>query len=68
MIYPEDVRRFVVSNPIAFDLRKVDQLWFMDLLTNRNTEPAFRRIAGEVQIALGSEPAAGLGKVCGNCE
>lgn len=27
---------FVVKHPLAFDLRKVDQLWFIDLLTNGN--------------------------------
>lgn len=42
MIYPEDVRQFLTANPMAFDLRKVDQLWFMDLLTNRNAEAPYR--------------------------
>lgn len=27
-----DVRRFVRENPMRFDIRKVDQLWFVDLL------------------------------------
>lgn len=45
MIYPEDVRQFVTANPMAFDLRKVDQLWFMDLLTNRNAETQYRKEA-----------------------
>lgn len=29
-----DFRRFVATNPHVIDLRKVDQLWFIDLLTN----------------------------------
>lgn len=33
-IKPLDVRRFVAVNPEAVDLRKVDQLWFIDLLVN----------------------------------
>jgi hypothetical protein len=43
MIYPEHVRKFLVAHPIAFDLRKVDQLWFMDVLTNRTAEMPYRR-------------------------
>ena len=35
VIRPADVRRFIVTNPIGFDLRKVEPLWFIDLLTNR---------------------------------
>lgn len=42
MIYPEEVRQFLTANPLAFDIRKVDQLWFMDLLTNRGAESAYR--------------------------
>lgn len=29
-----DFRSFIATNPHAIDLRKVDQLWFIDLLTN----------------------------------
>lgn len=34
LIHHRDVRRFVVEHPLEFDIRKVDQLWFVDLLTN----------------------------------
>jgi hypothetical protein len=37
-IYPADVRAFIVGNPLGFDIRKVEQLWFMDLLTNREAD------------------------------
>ena len=45
MIYPEDVRQFLTANPMSFDIRKVDQLWFMDLLTNRAAENTHYRKA-----------------------
>jgi hypothetical protein len=32
MIHEKDVRRFVMEHPLAFDIRKVDQLWFMELV------------------------------------
>lgn len=38
LILHSDVRQFVVAHPMAFDLRKVDQLWFIDLLCNRQPE------------------------------
>jgi hypothetical protein len=28
------VQRFVLEHPSEIDLRKVDQLWFLDMLTN----------------------------------
>jgi hypothetical protein len=34
-IRPADVRQFIITNPMGFDLRKVEPLWFVDLLTNR---------------------------------
>jgi hypothetical protein len=34
LIREKDVRRFVLEHPTAIDLRKVDQLWFLDLITN----------------------------------
>ena len=30
-----DIRRFVLEHPTDIDLRKVDQLWFSDVITNR---------------------------------
>lgn len=36
LIRPKDVREFIAGHPMEFDLRKVDQLWFVDLLTNRS--------------------------------
>jgi len=33
-IQEKDVRRFILDHPTDIDLRKVDQLWFLDLLTN----------------------------------
>ena len=34
VIQEKDVRRFVLEHPTEIDLRKVDQLWFLDLITN----------------------------------
>ena len=34
LIREKDVRRFVLEHPCDIDLRKVDQLWFIDMLTN----------------------------------
>jgi hypothetical protein len=34
LIYEKDVRRFILEHPTDIDLRKVDQLWFRDLITN----------------------------------
>jgi hypothetical protein len=33
MIHENDVRRFLLGYPTTFDLRKVDQVWFMDLIS-----------------------------------
>ena len=37
LILHKDVREFVTQYPLEFDLRKVDQLWFIDLLANRQS-------------------------------
>jgi hypothetical protein len=34
LIHEKDVRRFIIEHPTEIDLRKVDQLWFLDLITN----------------------------------
>lgn len=34
LIRDKDVRRFVLEHPTDIDLRKVDQLWFLDMVTN----------------------------------
>src|SRR5664280_3695079 len=34
LIHEKDVRRFILEYPTDIDLRKVDQLWFLDLITN----------------------------------
>jgi len=34
LIQEKDVRRFILDHPTDIDLRKVDQLWFLDLITN----------------------------------
>lgn len=34
LIHEKDVRRFILQHPSDIDLRKVDQLWFLDLITN----------------------------------
>jgi len=34
LIREKDVRLFVLEHPTEIDLRKVDQLWFLDLITN----------------------------------
>ena len=39
LIHEKDVRRFILKHPTDIDLRKVDQLWFLDLLTNGLARP-----------------------------
>src|SRR6266568_5659975 len=34
LIREKDVRRFILEHPTEIDLRNVDQLWFLDLITN----------------------------------
>lgn len=34
LIREKDIRRFILEHPMEIDLRKVDQLWFLDLITN----------------------------------
>ena len=34
LIRERDVRQFILEHPTDIDLRKVDQLWFLDLITN----------------------------------
>lgn len=34
LIHEKDVYKFVLQNPMEYDLRKVDQLWFLDMITN----------------------------------
>ena len=34
LIRERDVRRFILEYPTEIDLRKVDQLWFLDMITN----------------------------------
>ena len=34
LIREKDVRRFILQHPTEIDLRKVDQLWFLDLISN----------------------------------
>ncbi len=34
LIREKDVRHFILEHPTEIDLRKVDQLWFLDLITN----------------------------------
>jgi hypothetical protein len=34
LIHEKDVRRFIVEHPTDIDLRRVDQIWFLDLITN----------------------------------
>ena len=34
LIQEKDVRRFILQHPTDIDLRKVDQLWFLDVITN----------------------------------
>lgn len=33
LIHENDVYKFVLTRPMEFDIRKVDQLWFLDLVT-----------------------------------
>lgn len=32
-IHESDFRKFVYARPMEIDLRKVDQLWFLDFIT-----------------------------------
>ena len=34
LIQEKNVRRFILEHPTEIDLRKVDQIWFLDLITN----------------------------------
>ena len=34
LIQEKDARRFILEHPTDIDLRKVDQLWFLDVITN----------------------------------
>ena len=34
LIREKDIQRFILEHPTEIDLRKVDQLWFLDLITN----------------------------------
>ena len=34
LIHEKDVRRFILEHPTDIDLRSVDQIWFLDLITN----------------------------------
>ena len=34
LIQERDIRRFILEHPTDIDLRKVDQLWFLDVITN----------------------------------
>ena len=43
IIYPNDVKRFVQEHPMVFDLAKVDQVWFMDLMFDGNIGATVRR-------------------------
>ncbi|MER9901631.1 hypothetical protein [Mesorhizobium sp. M0130] len=42
-IHRRDIRRFVIDNVAAVDLRKVEKFWFVDLLAERSDEP--RRVS-----------------------
>lgn len=33
LIHENDIRKFIFARPLEFDIRKVDQLWFLDLIT-----------------------------------
>ncbi|MBW3671478.1 MAG: hypothetical protein KY432_07370 [Acidobacteria bacterium] len=41
----EQILAFIIENPTTFDLRKVDQLWFMDLLTSPEARRSIVRAA-----------------------
>ena len=40
LIQEKDVRRFILEHPTDIDLRKVDQIWFIDLITNGSVRAA----------------------------
>ena len=39
LIQEEDVRRFILEHPTDIDLRKVDQIWFLDLYSHQRLRP-----------------------------
>ena len=39
-IHERDVRRFILQHPSDIDLRKVDQVWFIDVLANGSRRSA----------------------------
>lgn len=45
LIHENDVRRFIRENPAEFDLRKVDQPWFMDLILAPHASARVERAA-----------------------
>lgn len=40
LIHEKDVRRFILQHPASIDLRKVDQVWFIDVLANSSRRSA----------------------------
>jgi hypothetical protein len=54
----KDVRRFVLRHPTEIYLRKVDQLWFLDLITN-GLVPSEIAHPTEVSIKTLLEPKEG---------
>ena len=40
LIHEKDVRRFILQHPTDVDLRKVDQVWFIDVLANGSRRSA----------------------------
>lgn len=51
-IKPEWVYEFVVKHPLAFDIKKVDQLWFIDLLTSGNVGVPLSEIKEQKPLSL----------------
>lgn len=69
-VHPRDVRTFIEEHPAAFDIRKVDQATFLDLVLGRGlricTRCALGKLASEFHVNHAEED--GLQPWCRDCE
>jgi DNA-binding winged helix-turn-helix (wHTH) protein len=55
-IHRSRVRRFVVDNVAAIDIRKLDKFWFVDLMADRTSSPAVSAAEERLPIHPSPEP------------
>lgn len=64
IITPASARRFVREHPGAFDLAKVDQLWFLDLVfEGKIGEARFRRASKSPPVSRAPDAATRKGRL-----